>query len=100
MSDVYDIGDQIRVGYTFKNSSGTAADPTTVTLKLRTPAGTETSHVYLTDLNVIKDSTGAYHYDLTLAESGTYSWRWIGTGNVVLADEGQIAVRRSRFANP
>lgn len=96
----YDIGDQLTVGYTFRNSSGVAADPTTVELKLLTPAGVETSHVYGIDANVIKGSVGAYHYDLTLTESGLYTWRWIGTGAIVCADEGTIAVRASRFTNP
>lgn len=100
MSEVYDIGDQIRIGYTFKNSSGMAADPTTITLWLKTPAGAETSHVYLTDGNLIRDATGVYHYDLTFAESGTYCWRWAGTGAVVCAEEGQLPVRRSKFTTP
>lgn len=96
----YDIGDKPTLSYTFLNAAGAAADPTVVTLKLRTPAGVETSHVHGTDVNVVKDSVGVYHYELPLAESGLYTWRWIGTGALVCADEGTIPVRASRFTNP
>ncbi|GMV19480.1 MAG: hypothetical protein AMXMBFR56_77040 [Polyangiaceae bacterium] len=101
MSDeVFDIKDQVRIAHQFYNSSAQAADPTTVTLLLKTPAGVETSHVFGVDGNVVKTATGAYHYDLTLTEAGIYAWRWVGTGAVVCAEEGTIPVRRSRFTNP
>jgi hypothetical protein len=75
-------------------------DPSTVTLKIRTPSGTESSHVYGTDVNVIKDSTGKYHYVLTLDAKGDWYQRWIGTGAVVTAGEKVLRVQRSSFTTP
>lgn len=96
----WNIGDEVEVGYTFKNSAGVATDPTAVTLKIQTPAGVETSHVYGTDINVTRSGAGIYAYPLEFAESGIYTIRWIGTGAVVKADEETIPVKPSRFATP
>ncbi len=100
----YTIGDEISVGYAFKNSAGAAADPTTITLMIQTPAGVETTHVYGTDPGVSRASAGVYAYTLALAEAGIYTvrWigRWIGTGAGAHAHEETIPVRPSRFANP
>lgn len=96
----YNISDQVEVSYAFKNSAGVATDPTTITLKIQTPAGVETSHVYGTDPDVSRSGAGVYAYPLTFTESGIYTIRWVGTGAVVKADEETIPVRPSRFENP
>jgi hypothetical protein len=93
----YTIGDQSRLSAAFATAAGAAVDPTVVTLKIKTPALTVTSHVYGTDANVIKDSTGNFHYDLTLSQSGTYRYRWEGTGAAICADEASLNVNRSAF---
>lgn len=93
------IGDQVRIKATFRVET-VETDPTTVTLKLRTPAGTETSHVYGTDANVIRDGLGQYRYDLTLTAAGTYRYRWVGTGAVIAAEESTIVSEASGFSAP
>jgi hypothetical protein len=95
----YTIGDQSRLSAAFATAAGAAVDPTVVTLKIKAPppTSTVTTHVYGTDANVIKDSTGNYHYDVTLSQSGTYRYRWEGTGAAICADEGSLNVNRSKF---
>ncbi len=102
MSDIrtFDIGDTIRLSAAFTTTAGVADDPTTVTLKVKVPSGTETSYVYLTDLSLVRDSEGNYHRDLLLSTAGTYHYRWVGTGDVATADEGRFVVRASAFATP
>ena len=100
MSTIYEIGEQVEIAYTFVNSAGAAADPTVVTVSIKAPSGTETDYVYGTDAECVKDSTGAYHVDLTFAAAGVYHWRWVGTGAVVDAEEGFLRVRASAFTTP
>jgi len=95
-----DIGDTLRLAVTFRNSASAVADPTTVTLKIREPNGTETDYVYGTDIEVSRDSAGAYRFDLMLDASGDWYVRWIGTGAVATATEERIRVARSQFSDP
>lgn len=102
----YDIGDAVRLktwsasvlGFTDVN--GALADPTTVTLKVRDPNGTETPYVFGSSA-IVKDSVGKYHFDLgPLLTAGRWFYRWIGAGAIVAAAEGSFAVTKSAFNNP
>lgn len=80
----YDKGDLVRLTVAFTDLGGTAADPTTVTLSVRDPAGTITTYTYA-GAQVIKEATGAFYYDLALSTVGVYTYRWTGTGAVQAA---------------
>ncbi|KKL22915.1 hypothetical protein LCGC14_2430680, partial [marine sediment metagenome] len=49
MAGSYDEGDLIRLSAAFTDLNDAAVDPTTVTVKHKTPDGTITTKVYLTD---------------------------------------------------
>ena len=89
----YMVGQAVRLSAVFSNSAGTAADPTTITCKVRNPAGTIASYT------PTKDSTGNYHYDVTIASDGNGEWlfRFEGTGAVTAAEESSFWVRDSAF---
>ena len=87
-----EVGDLERVQGTFRNSSGTLIDPTTVTFKARNPAGTITTYVYGTDSQVVKDSTGVYHVDWSLSSAGKWYFRIESTGTGQAADEEEVLV--------
>lgn len=91
----YDKGDVAVLSGAFDDASGTATDPTTIVLKYINPAGTVTTLTYPT--GIVKDATGRYHYDLTLNASGTWAYRWEGTGAVVAAGEKKLVVRSTAF---
>jgi hypothetical protein len=82
------LGQAVRLTAIFINAAGSAADPTTVTFtyglsdQSPPPKPTASNHVYLTDVNVIKDSVGNYHYDFVPAAPGDYIWQAVGTGTV------------------
>lgn len=95
MSDVYDIGDQVRVTTTFTDLAGVVADPSTVTCDVKTPRGVSTAYVYGTDASLTKTSTGIYNLDLDLTEAGTWAWKFNGSGSLKAADQGRISVRKS-----
>ena len=95
--NTYTIGQATRLSAAFTETpGGSPADPTTVTLYVRTPDRALSTHVYGVDGNVIKDSTGIYHYDFTPAEPGTHAYRWEGVGAVTDAAEVQFFVPQSK----
>jgi len=96
-SNVYDKGDEVRFSCTFKDLNGNAVDPTTVVFKIKDPSSNVTTYTYGTDSEVVKDSTGNYHVDYVVDESGTWSVRWEGSGNISAAGEQKIYVRISSF---
>jgi len=92
MANTYDVGDKVRMSAAF-TSSGAATDPTGLTFKIKVPAGTVTTYVYGTDAELVKDSTGNYHVDFTVAASGRHVYRFAGTGVVTAAGESNFEVR-------
>jgi len=97
MANEYDVGDLVRVSLSFTNSSQAAADPTTVRGKLRDPSGNVTTYVYGTDAQLVKDATGAYHFDVAVDEAGDWRYRGEGEGAVVAAGESRFHARESAF---
>lgn len=77
----YDMGDLIRLSLVFTNAAGAATDPTTVSLKVRTPDGVESTYTYANG-DITKDSTGNYHYDLSATKAGVHTCYATGTGTV------------------
>lgn len=96
----YRLGTDVKVTGIFENLSGAVYDPSTVTVKVQKPDGTETSYVYLTAAEVIKVSTGVYYIWLAPTLTGKYVVRFKGTGTVRVADESSFIVNKSAFATP
>jgi hypothetical protein len=67
------------------------SDPGTVTFRLRRDGYGETTYVFGTDVEVVKDATGQYHADVSLDRIGTWLWRWEGTDPVVAVMEGTLS---------
>lgn len=99
MAEAHQIGDTVRITVSFRGlADGALTDPTTVTVKTKVhKSGDVTAYVYGTDAEVVKDSTGVFHFDLTFAEAGTHFWRFAGTGAVQAATEGSFEVEPSEF---
>lgn len=89
--NTYDKGDQVRLIGTFKDITGSVTDPTVVTVRVKNPLGTVTTPA------ATQESPGVYHVDVTLDESGTWWYRFEGTGAVVAAEETAFNVRDSHF---
>lgn len=88
-------GTLVRISATF-TVSGAATDPTTVTLKVRSPAGTVSTYTYGAG-QVTKDSVGNYHKDVDASTSGRWLYRWEGTGTAQAADESAFDIEASAF---
>jgi hypothetical protein len=88
----YSVGDGVRVSAVFTDIHGNAADPTVAAFKVRDPNGAVTSP------SLTRVQTGVYYSDIVLTKSGTWSYRWEGTGAVVAAKEGSLDVCPSAFS--
>ena len=96
--EAYDKGDRVQFTAAFTNLAGAAADPTTIRFKVKRPDLTETTWVYGTDAQVVRDGVGAYHAEVDFDQSGDWTYRWEGTGAVQSAGERAVIVRASAFS--
>ena len=88
----YLVGGQVRISVVF-TVSGTATDPTAVSVLVKTPSDVTTTYVYGVDAEVVKTATGSYYIDQNLSEPGTWAVAMVGTGAVVAVDERAFSVR-------
>lgn len=88
----YQIGESPRLEADITaTSSGAAADPITITIKIVDPAGT----TKVDNSAMIKDDIGKYYYDYDIPIDGNLgTWRWnvIGTGSA-----GRVTIERHSF---
>lgn len=92
--NIYETGQKVRCAVVF-TVSGVATDPTTVTAKIKDPSGNTTTYVYGAGVDVVKDSTGNYHIDVTTDEAGEWFFRFEGTGTCVAVEESSFRSRSS-----
>ena len=97
-ANTYDVGDEVRLSAAFEKPANTPADPGTIVFKVKDPSGNITTYTYGSDAQLVKDSTGNYHVDVTIDEEGTWFYRFTGTGTVVAAGESFFYARESHFS--
>lgn len=98
MSD-YIEGQLVRLSASFEDAAGNAADPSSVTFRHRpvsVTGSTATTHTYPSEgTEIVRDSTGEYHIDVSMDDPGTHYWRWESTGDAQAADQGELRVIRA-----
>lgn len=60
-------GDTVRLTATFKNFADALTDPTAITVKFYDQSKAQIGAT-ITDGDIVKDSTGVYHYDYTIPD--------------------------------
>lgn len=90
--NAYILGEPVHLTATFATLAGTLTDAT-IALTIRTPDGVETSE----SASVVRDSTGTYHADYTTTLHGVHAYRWVASGALIAAYEGQFLVLPSDF---
>ena len=93
----YEIGQVVRMTFYFRVSD-VLTDPSTLTVKVISPDGTETAYVYGVDSSLIRDSAGTYHLDVTASQNGHWEYRGESTGNAAGAEEHKFIVKETRFS--
>ena len=90
----YTVGKTIRLRAVFAVDD-VDTDPTTISLIVQSPAGTDTTYTYAAG-QIVRDAAGSFYYDLTLSAAGNWSYRWVGTGAAASVEEGSVHARASR----
>src|SRR3954464_6898489 len=80
----------------FISLAGVLTDPTTVSVKIRTPSGVTTTYTYAGG-SVTKDATGQYSRSLTFSEAGIWAWSVVATGVITKTEEGSVRVLGSDY---
>ena len=91
----YDKNDRLRLWGLFQ-VAGVDTDPTTITLKIKTPAAVTTTYTYALG-EITKSATGRYYRDVTLDQVGVWYYRFEGAGAVISAGEENFTVRATQF---
>jgi hypothetical protein len=87
----------VRVSFQFRNIDDNPADPTLITLKLRTPAQAETTYSY-PGPDIVRVSLGAYYFQFLASEEGLYQINVVGTGALQAGSKDYtVLVRDSEF---
>lgn len=96
----YEIGALVRLTGTFTdpNNDDAAIDPTNVLLDVKEPGKDVTSYTYGVGGTIVKDSTGAYHADISVSTAGRWWYRWYSTGTAQTADEESFIVHTQQTA--
>ncbi len=87
------VGQGLRLTGQFRDDAGRLTDPTTVYLRVKTPDGVIVTYVYLTDVALVRASTGVYYVDLDLEQDGCWSYTWGSTGAIQDVVDGTFSVR-------
>jgi hypothetical protein len=90
VANEYKKNQEVRVSVAFTKSS-VATDPTTVTLVVQDPTGTETTYTYAAGA-VSKSATGGYYKDVAGSLAGDYYYWWYGTGACVASAQGWFTI--------
>lgn len=88
-------GTLVRTSVEFRDVTGALADPPTVKVHWKTPLGIITTFTYLIDVELVRDSIGAYHMDQVENEGGQWWVRWEGVA--LVNEEDFFYVRLGQF---
>ncbi len=88
-------GAQLTLGFKFYTRAGALNDPTTISLKIKDPAGTVTTKA-LADLTRI--GTGDYEYNVDLTAGGEWKCNLKSTGNPKVGWNLRLAVEPALVA--
>jgi hypothetical protein len=92
----YQRGDLVELRIETKNKADALTDPTTLTLRLKSPAGAESAKTW-SGGQVSKEATGIFFTNVLLSEGGTWTYRWEATGTVELAEDGELEAESDDF---
>lgn len=78
-TDTIYVGELIRLRAVF-STNNRRTDPTEISLKVKTPAGTTTTYTFAATA-ITRESEGVYYKDVSPDSSGDWQYQWEGTGD-------------------
>lgn len=70
----------------------TATDPHTLRLEIEDPAGSVTEYIWTSDPEVVRDTVGAFHFNLMVTQNGRWAYRWFSNSSLTAFEAGTIDV--------
>ncbi len=98
MSNIYLVGQVVRITAEVRGETGMLEDPGALMLMTRMNAGPVSSQAFGADVAVVRDEVGRYHIDLQLTAAGVLYYRWESNAPNAGAIEGELVIRAGRFA--
>ena len=80
-------------------TDGADADPTTVTLTVQRPDGTQLVYGWPSagaDGTLVREAAGRFYADIPLDQAGTWAYKLRGTGTVAAVEEATLRVERGK----
>jgi len=98
MANTYAVGARVRTHGEFRSITGELLDPSVVRVTYQTPALVETTKIYGTDAEVIRDGIGRYRIDIDVSAAGLWYYKWFSpSGVLVTADETHFIAKATQF---
>ena len=93
----FDVGDLIRITANVIDLANDPIDPSGFKLYIKRPNAVITTLIFNTDPEIVKDTVGQYHIDLSVDLAGLWYVRWEATGTGQSAEEDSFYVQSTRF---
>lgn len=96
----FEIGTRVRLIGKFKDFQQQPGSPTTVTLKVRDPSGTQTTPAITANTQAedgVTPEVGTYFGDVTVDATGVWLYRFEGVGLIETTGEGEFYVDATSF---
>ena len=93
-----DLGDRVRIEGVFRNIDKVKVDPGVVKFQIKDPTGVVREWVFGSNIEVVQDGLGTYHFDQDADIAGWWHYRIFSTGSGKAAIEGSFRVNRSNFS--
>lgn len=81
----HDVGDRRKLSCEIRDEDGALADPDYLTFAVREPDGAVTVYRYLTDAELVRESTGRFYVYWDCALAGVHHYRFEATGAIMAA---------------
>lgn len=101
-----DVGDRSKLTATFRDLDNAIFDPPVVIVKVKTPAGVESTYQYSLDAGVIRVSEGVYTFEQPWTTNGNWYVRFLAMADgddidsALVAYEFTARVVKSAFTTP
>lgn len=89
---VVHLGDTEVFSISIRDDDDLLEDPTSLTLRVTTPAAVDTTYTYGVSAALVRDGVGRYHLNQVVNQIGTWRWRWTGVGVVDFVLDGSVVV--------
>lgn len=87
MADSFYIGQGIKISLEFHDSNGSLIDPAVPNVSVLKPSGVHPTYTYPAAPELVRDSVGKYHLNITVDVAGDWFVRGWATGGITVSSQ-------------